>query len=128
MQMDFTIDARTTHDLPRRRRGAARHPPAETLGLTPRRQRLDQGAGALYNVALFARVGRGIELTEAGRLFVEEARATLARAQAAALALSDLGGLKRGVLRLSASQTTASHWLPPRLMRFRMLYPGVEVD
>jgi DNA-binding transcriptional LysR family regulator len=102
---------------------------AETLGLTP--SAVSASIKALerfYNVALFSRVGRGIELTEAGRLFVDEARATLARAQAAALALSDLGGLKRGVLRLSASQTTASHWLPPRLMRFRTLYPGVEVD
>ena len=34
-----------------------------------------------YGVPLFNRVGRHIELTEAGRLFLAEAKATLARAR-----------------------------------------------
>jgi len=45
---------------------------------------------------LFSRVGRGIELTTAGRMFLREARETLARARAAELALGELGGLRRG--------------------------------
>ncbi|WP_235515684.1 LysR family transcriptional regulator, partial [Sphingomonas sp. Leaf10] len=35
---------------------------------------------ARYGVPLFHRVGRGIQLTEAGRGFLEEARAVLGRA------------------------------------------------
>jgi DNA-binding transcriptional LysR family regulator len=102
---------------------------AEALALTP--SAVSASIKALeraHNVMLFARVGRGIELTEAGRLFFDEARATLARAHAAQLALNELGGLKRGVLRISASQTTASHFLPPRLMRFHELYPAIDIQ
>ncbi len=40
-----------------------------------------------------------------------EARAVLARAEAAELALSELGGLKRGTMIVQASQTIASYWL-----------------
>ena len=83
---------------------------------------------AYYNVALFDRVGRGILLTEAGRVFLGEAKATLARAEAAGLVLSELGGLRRGRLHVQASQTIANYWLPPRLMRFHEDYPGVEVQ
>lgn len=82
---------------------------------------------AYYNVALFDRVGRGIELTEAGRVFLGEAKATLARAEAAGLVLSELGELRRGTLHVQASQTIANYWLPPRLMRFHDDHPGIDV-
>jgi DNA-binding transcriptional LysR family regulator len=49
-----------------------------------------------HDTKLFDRVGRRIELTDAGRMFLGEARAVLARAEAAELALSEIGGLKRG--------------------------------
>lgn len=80
-----------------------------------------------YGVALFDRVGRRIELNEAGRLFLGEARAVLARAAAAELALSELSGLTRGTLSVHASQTIASYWLSPRLVAFRAAYPQIEV-
>ncbi len=76
---------------------------------------------------LFHRVGRGIELTEAGRMFLAEARAVLARAAAAELALAELGGLTRGTLTIQASQTIASYWLPRHLVAFRRVHPGIEV-
>lgn len=59
---------------------------------------------ARHDVPLFHRVGRGIELTEAGRMFLEEARAVLGRAASAELALSEFGGLKRGTLRISRAR------------------------
>ena len=80
-----------------------------------------------YNVALFDRVGRRIELNEAGRMFLNEARAVLARAAAAELSLSEMSGLKRGTLSVHASQTIASYWLSPRLVAFRGAYPQIEV-
>jgi len=79
------------------------------------------------SVALFDRVGRRIELNEAGRLFLGEARAVLARAAAAELALSEMSDLKRGTLSVHASQTIASYWLSPRLVAFRRTYPQIEV-
>jgi DNA-binding transcriptional LysR family regulator len=82
---------------------------------------------ARHGAKLFHRVGRGIELTEAGALFLLEARAVLARAEAAELVLSELGGLKRGTLAVQASQTIASYWLPRHLVAFRRAYPGIDI-
>jgi DNA-binding transcriptional LysR family regulator len=83
---------------------------------------------AQHGVKLFNRVGRHIELTAAGKLFVPEARALIQRAQAAELLLADLAGAASGTLQVHASQTVASYWLPPRLVRFREIYPRVQVQ
>jgi DNA-binding transcriptional LysR family regulator len=80
-----------------------------------------------HGTKLFHRVGRGIELTEAGALFLTEARAVLARAASAELVLSELGALKRGTLLLQASQTIASYWLPRYLVAFRRAYPNIDL-
>lgn len=80
-----------------------------------------------HGAKLFHRVGRGIELTEAGALFLVEARAVLARAEAAELVLSELGGLKRGTLAVQASQTIAGYWLPRHLVAFRRAHPGIDL-
>jgi DNA-binding transcriptional LysR family regulator len=80
-----------------------------------------------HGTKLFHRVGRGIELTGAGRLFLHEAKAVLARAEAAELALAELGELKRGVLNLAASQTIAGYWLPRHLVPFRRGHPGIDI-
>ena len=82
---------------------------------------------ARYATRLFDRVGRRIELTEAGKTFLGEARAVLARAAAAETVLADLAGLKKGRLALAASQTVASYWLPPYIHRFQERFPGVRV-
>lgn len=82
---------------------------------------------ARYNTPLFHRTGRRIELTEAGRLFLVEARSVLARAEAAERMLSDLAGCLRGSVTLTASQTIANYWLPPVMYRFRLAHPGVTL-
>jgi DNA-binding transcriptional LysR family regulator len=82
---------------------------------------------ARHDVELFQRVGRGVELTEAGALFLVEARAILARVEAAGLVLSELGNLTRGTLSVHASRTTASYWLPRHLVAFRRKYPGIDI-
>jgi DNA-binding transcriptional LysR family regulator len=83
---------------------------------------------AQHNTKLFNRVGRRIELTEAGRTFLAEARGVLARAEAAELALSELGTLQRGTLSVQASQTIAGYWLPRHLVAFRQAYPRVQIQ
>ncbi|WP_372053609.1 LysR family transcriptional regulator [Tistrella mobilis] len=83
---------------------------------------------ARHGVALFHRVGRGIELAETGRIFLEEARAVLTRAAAAEQALADLAGNPRGRLRIHASQTVANYWLPARLIGFMADFPAVTVE
>src|SRR6266852_964494 len=83
---------------------------------------------ARHETKLFDRIGRRIALTEAGRVFLMEARAILARAGAAELALSEFGTLKRGTLCVQASQTTAGYWLPRHLVAFQHAYPRLWIQ
>jgi DNA-binding transcriptional LysR family regulator len=81
-----------------------------------------------HGLKLFDRVGRGLALTDAGRVLLPEARAVLVRVAAAQGALDDLAGLRRGRLAIAASQTLANVWLPPRLAAFRARHPGIALD
>jgi DNA-binding transcriptional LysR family regulator len=87
-------------------------------------QALEQRLGT----ALFNRVGRHLELTEAGRVLLPEAKSILAKVLGAEQALAELGSLSRGRLCLWASQTIASYWLPPFLHRFHTAHPGVAME
>lgn len=82
---------------------------------------------ARHGTKLFHRVGRRIELTEAGGAFLAEARAVLAQVGRAELALSEFGSLRRGTLAVEASQTIASYWLPRHLVAFRRAHPQIDV-
>lgn len=101
---------------------------AEALGLTQSAASAAVAAlEARYGAKLFDRVGRGLVLSDAGEAFLPEARAVLARVAAASVALEDLAGLKRGHVTLFASQTIASYWLPPRMMRFTRAHPRIDL-
>ncbi|MFT9298406.1 MAG: LysR family transcriptional regulator, partial [Gluconobacter sp.] len=80
-----------------------------------------------HGIKLFHRVGRGIALTDAGQIFLEEARNVLASAASAQNTLDELSGLNRGSLRVVASQTIAAYWLPPILVAFRATFPNITV-
>jgi len=80
-----------------------------------------------HQTKLFNRIGRHIELTDAGQAFLKEARAVLATVEAAELTLIEFSNLKRGVLSVQASQTIANYWLPRHLAAFRSAYPQIEV-
>jgi DNA-binding transcriptional LysR family regulator len=102
---------------------------AEAIRLTPSAVSASiKSLETFYGVELFHRVGRRIELTQVGRVFLNEAKITLARVRAAELMLSELGGLQRGELNLYASQTIASYWLPPVMMQFHAAYPGIGLN
>jgi DNA-binding transcriptional LysR family regulator len=80
-----------------------------------------------HETKLFNRIGRHIELTDAGQAFLKEARAVLATVEAAELALIEFSNLKRGVLSVQASQTIANYWLPRHLAAFRRACPQIEI-
>src|ERR1700744_2061933 len=80
-----------------------------------------------YATKLFNRIGRRIELTDAGRVFLVEAPAVLPRAAAAETVLSVFAGLTRGSLSLAASQTAGNYWLPPLIHRYQSLHPGIQL-
>jgi DNA-binding transcriptional LysR family regulator len=81
-----------------------------------------------YGAKLFDRVGRGIELTESGRVFLREARAVIDRAAMARSVLEDLAGRASGAVSIAASQTIATYWLPRRLATFHTANPGVRLN
>jgi DNA-binding transcriptional LysR family regulator len=83
---------------------------------------------AYYQVKLFDRVGRGIQLTEIGRIFLPEARAVLDRASMARSVLQDLAGSPAGPVAIAASQTIATYWLPRRLAAFHAANRGVRLN
>lgn len=79
-------------------------------------------------ILLFNRVGRGIELTEAGRRFLPEARHVLERARIARAVLDQSSGTESGLVSIGASQTIANYWLPRRLAAFGEAYPGIRLE
>ena len=83
---------------------------AERLGLT---QSAASAAIAsienTYQVKLFERVGRSVELSETGKRFVPEAQSTMRSARAAARNLRSLSGKTYGNLHITASQTIANY-------------------
>jgi DNA-binding transcriptional LysR family regulator len=83
---------------------------------------------ARYDAKLFDRVGRGIRLTETGKLFLPQARAVLDGVAAARAVLEERSREPTGPVALAASQTIASYWLPHRLAAFRTAYPAVSLD
>jgi DNA-binding transcriptional LysR family regulator len=101
---------------------------AEALGLAP--PSVSAAVASLereFGTKLFHRVGRGIVVTEGGKLLLDEARALVKHGDAVKLAMREFTGLSRGRLQIKASQTIASHFLPPRLVDFHRAYPGVAL-
>ncbi|CCV03182.1 Transcriptional regulator, LysR family [Mesorhizobium metallidurans STM 2683] len=81
-----------------------------------------------HGVQLFNRVGRNIELAQAGHRFLPEAKAVLERAAAASNVLEHVSQTITGSLSIAASQTIASYWLPRRLASFHEAYPAVRLS
>lgn len=76
---------------------------------------------------LFDRLGRGIALTEAGRLLEERAQRVFATLTDVREAVGELQGLQRGSLLIGASTTPGVYVLPALIGRFRERYPGIEL-
>lgn len=102
---------------------------AEALYITqPSVSAAIQNLEGQYGVRLFNRVGRRIELTDAGRMLQPEAEKILQQVELTERGLKELNDLHKGELRLGASQTIGSYWLPRFISQFKQDYPGVRVD
>ena len=78
---------------------------------------------------LFERLPRGVRLTSAGELFVAYIRSRSAQLAQVRSEIEDLQGMRRGVVKLVASQALAPAFLPRAVAAFRSTHPlvGVEV-
>ena len=86
-----------------------------------------QALEAELGVTLVQRVGKRVDLTDAGHLVQQYAEQVLAFAEETRRALLDLQGVQRGTLRLGASSTPGFYLLPPVLAAFTQTYPGVTL-
>ncbi len=77
---------------------------------------------------LFDRIGRSIQLTEAGRVLLPRARQVLQELEDSRRAIADLSGEVGGVLSVGTSHHIGLHHLPPVLRAFAAEYGGVELD
>ncbi|MCW2617759.1 MAG: Transcriptional regulator, LysR-family, partial [Modestobacter sp.] len=84
---------------------------------------LERGLGT----ELFIRGRRGAELTDAGRAFLEPARAVLEGADRARDAVAEIKGLLRGTVRIAAVFVPRSIDIVETIRRFGEEHPGVEV-
>ena len=76
---------------------------------------------------LFARHGREVTLTEAGRVFEEYAARIAATVEGAREAMGELDGLSRGSLLIGASTTPGLYVVPGIVATFRARYPGIDL-
>jgi DNA-binding transcriptional LysR family regulator len=81
-----------------------------------------------YEVKLFHRIGRRVEITDAGRLLQAEGQKILDQVAMAERNLRELNNLKRGELKLGSSLTIGNYWLPEKISKFKQKYPGIHVD
>jgi DNA-binding transcriptional LysR family regulator len=82
---------------------------------------------AELGVALFARAGRGVVLTEAGRAFRPEAERVLAALDAAREAVVDVRELRGGTLSIGMFGTASGFLLSRLVADFRGRHPGVSL-
>ena len=72
-------------------------------------------------------IGRRVHLTAAGEVLLGHAGRILAEFEAADVALDELRGLRRGILRVVGDTTVGIYVLPEVLGAFRKEHPGIEV-
>ena len=78
-------------------------------------------------VALFERVGRGLKLSQAGRVFKDYAARALQELEAGRMALADLASLQAGRLTVGVIPTSLHTLVPSAVAAFNARYPKIQV-
>jgi DNA-binding transcriptional LysR family regulator len=86
-------------------------------------RRLEKELGA----ELLVRTTRSVELTQAGRVFLDHVRRVLAELESAGSDLDALAGLARGTLRIGATPLLGPIDLPATIVECRRRLPGLRV-
>ncbi len=81
---------------------------------------------AELGVQLFQRLGKRVELTDAGRILADYAQRVSVLTEEVRRVLGELDGLRRGWVRVGASTTPGLYLLPNIVARFQHKYPDVE--
>lgn len=81
-----------------------------------------------YKTPLFDRIGRSIELTEAGKRLLPYCQSALNAIHLSNVELEAINGLSTGNLMLCSSNTPGIYLLPQVISEFHSKYPGVEIE
>jgi len=81
-----------------------------------------------FRVKLFHRIGRRVELTDAGRFLAREGQRLLEQVNQLERRLLEFNALKRGAITIGASFPVGNYWLPAALKRFHDAHPTIEVQ
>jgi len=76
---------------------------------------------------LFEKVGRTLHLTEAGRELLGYSERIFGLLEETRLVMEELGGGRRGTVKVAASTTAGIYIVPPALGAFHREYPGVKL-
>ena len=80
-----------------------------------------------FNLKLFHRHGKRIELTEAGQVLFGYARKIFEWAAQAERSIWELKDLETGVLKVGTTKTYAKHLMPALISAFQEKHPGIHV-
>src|SRR6516225_6481780 len=113
------------------------HAAAQAGSMTRGAERLDISQPAVskqvrelekaLGVHLFDRIGRRVQLSQAGVTLADHARRLFALAQEAEEAMADVRAVRRGKLVIGASTTIGTYLLPGVVAEFWRRHPGVEL-
>jgi LysR family cyn operon transcriptional activator len=76
---------------------------------------------------LFLRVGKRVLVTDAGRVLLQYAERIFRDVRNAEMAMSEIGALKRGTVRLGVGPTTLTYRLPHALAEYTRRFPDIEL-
>ena len=77
---------------------------------------------------VFRRTNKRVFMTPAGEALLRSSGRVFQELQHAVLEVSDLAGMKQGVLRIGSGLTACMYLLPPVIEKFKALYPNVKVQ
>jgi len=83
---------------------------------------------AEVGVPLLQRMGRGIRLTDAGRLLADRAETILAQVESVHAELAELAGLRTGRVRLAAFPSALATLVPFAAARVTAEHPGIQLS
>src|SRR5271163_958786 len=87
-------------------------------------QQLEEEIG----LPLFDRLGRKVQLTEAGLVFLEHARQAIRELEWAQEEIGDLKGIVSGAVRIGALPGVGRNFLPSLLAAFHISYPQIGFE
>ncbi len=76
---------------------------------------------------LFLRVGKRVQVTEAGKVLLPYAERIFCDLKNAEMALREMSELRRGTVRLGVGPTTLIYRLPPVLSEYQRRFPEIEI-